>query len=142
MSVSVVVAGASSDDPYNYAEPPPAYEPNGKLEKQLEKKKEESKMLAVFPCVLKTVAVFNKTNPIVVGVDVVDGNLRINTPIAAVNPTTPWGQPSAPIVILAHNDVPVAFLARHGQHHQLAPHEVNSRANIAALPMPLEFAES
>ena len=41
-------------------------------------------MLAVFPCVLKPVAVFNKTDPIVVGVDVVDGNLRINTPIAAV----------------------------------------------------------
>ncbi|OHE98765.1 hypothetical protein CORC01_05854 [Colletotrichum orchidophilum] len=50
----------------------------------LEKKKEESKMLAVFPCVLNTVAVFNKTGPIVVGVDVVDGQLKINTPIAAV----------------------------------------------------------
>lgn len=49
-----------------------------------EAKKEESKMLAVFPCVLKPVAVFNKKDPIVVGVDVVDGNLRINTPIAAV----------------------------------------------------------
>ncbi|ROT38697.1 hypothetical protein SODALDRAFT_277315 [Sodiomyces alkalinus F11] len=56
----------------------------------LEKKKEESKMLAVFPCVLKTVAVFNKTNPIVIGVDVTDGQLKINTPIAAVktNPVT------------------------------------------------------
>ncbi|KAI1205723.1 uncharacterized protein F4807DRAFT_273262 [Annulohypoxylon truncatum] len=60
------------------------------MEEQLEKKKEESKMLAVFPCILHTVAVFNKTGPIVVGVDVVDGNLRVNTPIAAVksNPTT------------------------------------------------------
>ncbi|KAI1127180.1 hypothetical protein F5Y10DRAFT_199502 [Nemania abortiva] len=60
------------------------------MEEQLEKKKEESKLLAVFPCVLNTVAVFNKTNPIVVGVDVVDGNLRVGTPIAAVkqNPTT------------------------------------------------------
>lgn len=60
------------------------------MEDQLEKKKEESKLLAVFPCVLNTVAVFNKTNPIVVGVDVVDGNLRVGTPIAAVkqNPTT------------------------------------------------------
>jgi translation initiation factor 5B len=55
-----------------------------------EKKKEESKMLAVFPCVLSPVAVFNKTSPIVVGVDVVEGSLRLNTPIAAVktNPTT------------------------------------------------------
>jgi translation initiation factor 5B len=56
----------------------------------LEKKKEDSKLLAVFPCVLKTVAVFNKTNPIVVGVDVLEGQLKLNTPIAAVktNPTT------------------------------------------------------
>lgn len=54
------------------------------MDEQLEKKKEESKMLAVFPCVLNTVAVFNKTGPIVVGVDVVDGVLKINTPISAV----------------------------------------------------------
>jgi translation initiation factor 5B len=58
---------------------------------QLEaQKKEESKLLAVFPCVLQPVAVFNKKDPIVVGVDVVDGNLRLLTPIAAVktNPVT------------------------------------------------------
>lgn len=56
----------------------------------LEKKREDSKMLAVFPCVLKPVAVFNKTGPIVVGVDVVEGQLKVNTPISAVkhNPTT------------------------------------------------------
>ncbi|KAK3721999.1 eukaryotic translation initiation factor 5B [Vermiconidia calcicola] len=55
-----------------------------------EAKKEESKMLAVFPCVLKPVAVFNKKDPIVIGVDVVDGNLRLTTPLAAVkhNPVT------------------------------------------------------
>jgi translation initiation factor 5B len=49
-----------------------------------EQKKEESKLLAVFPCVLKPVAVFNKTEPIVIGVDVVEGNLRLLTPLAAV----------------------------------------------------------
>jgi 5'-methylthioadenosine phosphorylase len=54
-------------------------------------------------------------------------------PIATVNPLTPWGYPSAPIHILKHNDVPIAFLSRHGTYHQLAPHEVPSRANIAAL---------
>ncbi|KAG5983840.1 hypothetical protein E4U55_006990 [Claviceps digitariae] len=60
------------------------------MDEMLEKKKEESKMLAVFPCVLKPVAVFNKTGPIVIGVDVVDGQLKINTPMAAVktNPVT------------------------------------------------------
>jgi 5'-methylthioadenosine phosphorylase len=52
---------------------------------------------------------------------------------------TPWGVPSSPIGILEHpspttgQPIPVAFLSRHGINHELAPHEVNSRANIAAL---------
>ncbi|KAI0408395.1 methylthioadenosine phosphorylase [Xylaria palmicola] len=54
-------------------------------------------------------------------------------PIARVNPLTPWGYPSAPIMILEHGGVPIAFLARHGEHHQFAPHEIPARANIAAL---------
>ncbi|KAK4231287.1 hypothetical protein QBC38DRAFT_466349 [Podospora fimiseda] len=60
------------------------------IKEQNEKKKEESKMLAVFPCVLSPVAVFNKTGPIVIGVDVIEGNLRINTPISVIkaDPTT------------------------------------------------------
>ena len=55
-----------------------------------EQKKEDSKLLAVFPCVLAPVAVFNKKDPIVVGVDVTEGNLKLLTPIAAVriNPIT------------------------------------------------------
>lgn len=56
----------------------------------LAQKKEESKLQAVFPCVLNPVAVFNKKDPIVVGVDVVEGVLKLLTPIAAVktNPIT------------------------------------------------------
>lgn len=55
-----------------------------------EQKKEESKMSAVFPCILHPIQVFNKKDPIVVGVDVVEGNLRPLTPIAVVktNPVT------------------------------------------------------
>ena len=55
-----------------------------------EQKKEESKLHAVFPCVLKPVAVFNKKDPVVVGVDVIEGNLRLLTPICAIktNPVT------------------------------------------------------
>jgi translation initiation factor 5B len=55
-----------------------------------DQRKEDSKMLAVFPCTLNTVAVFNKKDPIVIGVDVTDGNLRLLTPIAAIkiNPVT------------------------------------------------------
>lgn len=55
-----------------------------------EQKKEESKLLAVFPCVLNPLQVFNKKDPIVIGVDVIEGNLRPLTPIAIVknNPVT------------------------------------------------------
>ncbi|KAI6377752.1 hypothetical protein MCOR25_002476 [Pyricularia grisea] len=55
------------------------------------------------------------------------------TPVAALRVSTPWGEPSSPIQILEHGDIAVAFLSRHGLHHQLAPHEVPSRANMAAL---------
>ncbi|EXJ89435.1 translation initiation factor 5B [Capronia epimyces CBS 606.96] len=55
-----------------------------------EQKKEESKLNAVFPCVLNTLQVFNKKDPIVIGVDVIEGSLRPLTPIATVktNPVT------------------------------------------------------
>jgi translation initiation factor 5B len=55
-----------------------------------EQKKEESKLLAVFPAVLTPIQVFNKKDPIVIGVDVTEGALRPLTPIAAVrtNPVT------------------------------------------------------
>jgi 5'-methylthioadenosine phosphorylase len=58
---------------------------------------------------------------------------------ATLDVDTPWGKPSSPISILQHTDastgqnVPVAFLSRHGLHHELAPHEVKNQANIAAL---------
>lgn len=60
-------------------------------------------------------------------------------PVAALDIDTPWGKPSSPITISEHpspstgKPVPIAFLARHGVHHQYAPHEVPARANIAAL---------
>jgi 5'-methylthioadenosine phosphorylase len=46
---------------------------------------------------------------------------------------TPFGNPSAPIVIGKLADQQVAFLARHGIGHHLSPTEVNYRANIYAL---------
>lgn len=61
------------------------------------------------------------------------------THAATLNVDTPWGKPSSPISILHHpspsngKPIPVAFISRHGLHHELAPHEVPSRANIAAL---------
>ncbi len=46
---------------------------------------------------------------------------------------TAYGWPSAPIVVGHIDGASVAFLARHGSPHQIAPHRVNYRANIAAL---------
>lgn len=46
---------------------------------------------------------------------------------------TPFGPPSAEIVRGTLHGKHVAFLARHGEHHTLAPHRVNYRANVWAL---------
>lgn len=67
-------------------------------------------------------------------------------PVATLPPpSTPWGRPSSPISILSYTpptssstgasnkSIPIAFLARHGLHHQLTPHEIPNQANIAAL---------
>jgi 5'-methylthioadenosine phosphorylase len=49
------------------------------------------------------------------------------------NIDTPFGKPSAPIVIGNLEGRQVAFLARHGHGHHLTPSEVPYRANIYAL---------
>jgi 5'-methylthioinosine phosphorylase len=46
---------------------------------------------------------------------------------------TPYGKPSAPVVLGRLAGAPVAFLARHGKGHAVAPHRVNYRANLWAL---------
>jgi 5'-methylthioadenosine phosphorylase len=48
---------------------------------------------------------------------------------------TPWGRPSDSIVIADIEGHRAAFLPRHGRGHEFLPHEVNYRANIAALKM-------
>ncbi|KAJ9283394.1 hypothetical protein DTO021C3_9034 [Paecilomyces variotii] len=63
------------------------------------------------------------------------------TQVATLDISTPWGKPSAPIIILHHKcstdgkdvSIAIAFLSRHGLHHQITPHEMPARANIAAL---------
>jgi 5'-methylthioadenosine phosphorylase len=47
--------------------------------------------------------------------------------------STPFGAPSAPIVLGVLQGREVAFLARHGLHHDLLPGDINFRANIWAL---------
>jgi len=47
--------------------------------------------------------------------------------------TTPFGSPSGPLVCGIFCGRQLAFLARHGEDHTLAPHRVNYRANVWAL---------
>jgi 5'-deoxy-5'-methylthioadenosine phosphorylase len=46
---------------------------------------------------------------------------------------TPYGEPSGPLTFGTIQGREVIFLARHGEHHTIPPHEVNYRANIWAL---------
>ena len=46
---------------------------------------------------------------------------------------TPYGEPSAPIAIGEVAGRSVAFLPRHGAHHDYPPHAINYRANLWAL---------
>jgi 5'-methylthioadenosine phosphorylase len=53
--------------------------------------------------------------------------------VEAVTVDTPFGPPSAPVSIGTIGSRRVAFLPRHGLHHELPPHRVNFRANVWAL---------
>ncbi len=48
-------------------------------------------------------------------------------------PDTPFGAPSAPVVVGRLGSKPVAFLPRHGPNHELIPSEIPYRANLWAL---------
>lgn len=48
-------------------------------------------------------------------------------------PVTHYGAPSGPIRIGTLAGKRVAFLARHGEGHSIPPHQINYRANLAAL---------
>ncbi|CAG98824.1 translation initiation factor eIF5B [Kluyveromyces lactis] len=50
----------------------------------LEKRRAEFIGDATFPCVLNTLQIINKRGPMIIGVDVIEGSLKIGTPICAV----------------------------------------------------------
>ncbi len=47
--------------------------------------------------------------------------------------STPYGQPSSPLIHGELEGRSVVFLARHGLHHTIPPHKINYRANLWAL---------
>ncbi len=46
---------------------------------------------------------------------------------------TAYGEPSAPLAFGRVSGREIVFLARHGEAHSIAPHEINYRANVLAL---------
>jgi translation initiation factor 5B len=50
----------------------------------VEAKRRDAAPMAVWPCRLKTIACFCKRDPIILGVDILDGNLRVGTPLCVV----------------------------------------------------------
>ena len=50
----------------------------------MEAKRRDAAPQAVWPCRLKTIAAFAKRDPIILGVDILDGTLRIGTPLCVV----------------------------------------------------------
>jgi purine nucleoside phosphorylase len=62
------------------------------------------------------------------------GFARLGFEVVARSPTkTPYGEPSSPVLTLVIRGVRVPCIARHGEEHGLAPHEINYRANLWAL---------
>ncbi len=46
---------------------------------------------------------------------------------------SPWGEPSAPLLVGEIAGLPVVFLTRHDKGHRLSPSDINYRANIDVL---------
>ena len=63
------------------------------IEAVKEEKQKSLKDLAVFPAACKIVKIFNNRNPLVLGIEVVSGKLRIDTPMCVITGETPEGQP-------------------------------------------------
>ena len=60
-------------------------------------------------------------------------NIEGLTDIEEVSLNTPFGKPSAAIIIGNLEGIEIAFLPRHGKWHQISPSRLPARANIYAL---------
>ncbi|KAF8335036.1 uncharacterized protein EI90DRAFT_3049253 [Cantharellus anzutake] len=58
----------------------------------MEAKRRDAAPQAIWPCRLKTIAVFAKRDPIILGVDILDGSLRIGTPLCVVKTDSTTGK--------------------------------------------------
>lgn len=53
----------------------------------------------------------------------------------SIDVDTPFGRPSAPVIVGSLHGSDVAFLSRHGAGHHLSPSEIPYRANVSAMKM-------
>ena len=59
---------------------------------------------------------------------------RLGFEVLTRSPTkTPYGEPSSAVLTIGVGGARVPCIARHGEEHHLAPHEINYRANLWAL---------
>lgn len=58
----------------------------------IEAKRRDAAPQAVWPCRLKIIACFAKRDPIILGVDILDGTLRIGTPVCVVKTDATTGK--------------------------------------------------
>ena len=59
---------------------------------------------------------------------------RLGLEVLTRSPTkTPYGEPSSAVLTVRFGEARIACIARHGEGHTLAPHEINYRANLWAL---------
>ncbi len=69
-----------------------------------------------------------------IGLIVGSGFEQLGLTIVARSPAkTPYGPPSSPVLTITFGGQTLVGLARHGEAHAIAPHEVNYRANLWAL---------
>jgi len=75
------------------------------------------------------------TDPPVAGIGVLGGSgfYAFLDDVTHVPVHTPYGEPSAPVAVGTVGGRRVAFLPRHGAHHEHPPHKVNYRANLWAM---------
>ena len=73
------------------------------------------------------------TEQIQVGIFGGSGFYSLLSDAREVKVETPYGDPSAPVVVGDIGDRSVGFMPRHGLRHQLPPHAINYRANLWAM---------